>query len=154
MLGGETATQRLIMAEDLPADQSKIIYQFPDGWSIRQFITIGDLHREGCLMGNCLERSYEIEKGTFNSSEPISLDDGFSLRDPQNLPHATLINYDFMNEAVLDRAYLEGRHGSIPKPEYIKRFIDAGFAPSSLRIWDRKSEHGWDNKIPVEGVDY
>jgi 2'-5' RNA ligase len=34
-------------------DQSIIVHEFPNGWSIRQLRTYGDAMREGQLMGNC-----------------------------------------------------------------------------------------------------
>jgi len=142
----ETTTQLLNRAAQLPEDTSKIIYTFPDGWTIRQPQTWKDLVREGELVGNCLSPPCEwegIERDKWSDQDFISdrweeyageaADSAlpnmaiYSLRDPNNIPRATLDT-----ELDLSSANLTGRHNSDIKPEYYHRFLDAKFSPLDI----------------------
>lgn len=142
----ETATQLMNRAAQLPEDTSEIIYTFADGWTIRQPRTWNDIAREGSLMSNCLLPPLEdwagVDRSKWFSSEYIheiwdeyrgeNLNSGipystvFSLRDPNNIPHATLTEDNWNNANLL------GRHNSEIKPEYYYRFLDAGFDSEDL----------------------
>ncbi len=60
-------------------------YQWPDDWTVRELTTQEDLDFEGGLMGHCTDKReyYRVEDLGFNMRL-------FSLRDPNNLPHATM----------------------------------------------------------------
>lgn len=55
-----------------------IVYQFPDGWTIRSISTIEQCKLEGHSMKNCIK--------DYNPDETIL----YSLRDPQNAPHVSI----------------------------------------------------------------
>lgn len=131
-------------------DTSEIIYQFPDGWTIRALHTYGDMYREGELMGNCFssdasEFNHELWEahpeanwsgGTSLSESVVTpspqgiLETGgdpvggildeplaytlYSLRDPDNLPHASI-------DPSADDSMALGKHNSELKPEYLER---------------------------------
>jgi hypothetical protein len=60
-------------------------YEWPDGWTVRELTTQADLDFEGGLMGHCTNKRdyYRVEDLGLNMRL-------FSLRDPDNLPHATM----------------------------------------------------------------
>jgi DNA invertase Pin-like site-specific DNA recombinase len=56
-LSAKTKTRLLQDAQNLDenyTDTSDIIHTFDDGWTIRRLNTVGDAHREGELMSNCI----------------------------------------------------------------------------------------------------
>lgn len=140
----ETRTQQLqrvqaIEQEHGVPDTSKVVHQWPDGWSVRQPQTYADMNREGELMGNCfglyssdepkdiwmehpecaedpdfgdVERPEDIQN--WNVSLPREENQRYySLRDPDNLPHASMDGW------ADDKTF--GRHNANPKPEYLQR---------------------------------
>ena len=142
---GETAAQRLRRAQELEGiygpDQSKVVHQFPDGWSMRQLNTYGDAVREGELMGNCFSPFTTDWPHMMWESHPQAEWDGrdpdearydgeipdlsavseyhhpmpwptYSLRDPNNLPHVTADPQDQSGNGIL------GRHNTDVKTEH------------------------------------
>lgn len=143
----KTKTQQLAKAQALEQqhstpDTSTIVYQWPDGWTMRQLKTYADMNREGELMGNCfglystefphlvwrnhpyVEESYDEDYDDYEIDRPdaienwnISLYDNYgpfySLRDPDNLPHASV-------DTQADNPTL-GKHNTILKPEHMQR---------------------------------
>jgi hypothetical protein len=109
---------------------------------VRRPKTLADIEREGTLMGNCVadgdyNREVSLPRYTEDGvSQSSSLDWGnpehwnipsdnyyHSLRDPDNLPHATWTN----------ESNIEGRHGSHPKEEHWSRLRE--FMPQ-LPEWE------------------
>ena len=131
---GKTRTQLLNDAQahegQYGPDTSEVVKQLVDGWTVRRPTTLADIEREGTLMGNCVadgdyNREVSLPRYTEDGiSQSSSLDWGnpehwnipsdnyyHSLRDPDNLPHATWTHTD----------NIEGRHGSHPKEEHWSR---------------------------------
>jgi len=169
----KTKTRLLQDAKDLDenyTDTSDIVHTFDDGWTIRKLNTIGDAHREGTLMSNCMtpegewpppycdvaasidpnfsiERHHDFPWEDYFDKE-IRRDDKaiYSLRDPENLPHAT---YDSGGATGFDSPIL-GRHNDLPKPEY-RKYWDKWFAakgkqPFRWNEWERQSKWKIANK--------
>jgi ribosomal protein S18 acetylase RimI-like enzyme len=67
------------LAEELGPDESEVIYEFDDGWTVRRVRRWQDQLREGWLLHHCLR------KATAAQHDPNC----WSLRDPDNLPHIT-----------------------------------------------------------------
>lgn len=165
-IAGKTKTRLLQDAKDLDenyTDTSDIVHTFDDGWTIRKLNTIGDAHREGTLMSNCMtpegewpppycdvaarmDPNFSIERHRDfpwedHFDKEIRKDDKaiYSLRNPENLPHAT---YDSGGATGFDSPIL-GRHNDLPKPEY-RKYWDEWFAtnkkqPFNWNQWDRQS---------------
>jgi hypothetical protein len=55
-------------------DQSRIVFDFGDGWTVRKLETMDDQKREGIFMENCLEQ-HPLDPNIY------------SLRDELNVPH-------------------------------------------------------------------
>lgn len=128
-----TKTKLMNQASELPEDHSVVVYTFDDGWTIRELQDFADAHREGVLMGNCIDPYSDFCRRTLDyqdnwgadhdqvtplveSREPMS-DVVFSLRDPDNIPYVSI---DPMSNGYSENIAL-GRNNSIPKPEYIDR---------------------------------
>jgi hypothetical protein len=62
-------------------DRATIVFRFPDGWTVRRLGDATDLDREGMQMRNCLTGAYDY--ATYGETV-------YSLRDPGNIPHATM----------------------------------------------------------------
>lgn len=103
--------------EWISLDASEIVHTFDDGWTIRRLSRSGDLRREGWIMYSCLAKycgdvldddcpgRVKIFKGSnetpfdwsarehdeFGDMEPwgMCLSNLYSLRDGDNIPHAT-----------------------------------------------------------------
>lgn len=138
-VGAATRNQLLRMAEGLPEDRSSFEHQWPDGWTMRRLKTYGDMHREGMLMGNCFSPQSNPNEAThkawfdhpqspsdITNLKPEALDlryplqrSLYSLRDPDNLPHAS-IDLDENDPA----ARMLGRHNGPLKPQYEARLAD------------------------------
>ena len=133
----ETGAQALQRAQSLETilgpDESQIVHQFDDGWTIRQLSIYADAEREGHLMSNCMRWSGEDESASFWGFHPNyqtwedpefedldmplpSFEEVYSLRDPNNIPHVTI----YEDEITDGRAML-GKHNSNPKPEYLDK---------------------------------
>lgn len=142
---GMTRNQYLNQAEEHESfygpDTSAVLHQFPDGWSIRSPQSPSDHAREGSLMGSCVGMNQTgIEApGVYES-----------LRDPDNLPHATWANAGPLTAAL-------GRHNAPVKPEYHPYLEEWGTAigdpDEEYQKWlqhlreagriSRTSKHGW-----------
>jgi hypothetical protein len=162
---GLTRTKLLQMAQGLPEDQSDVVHQYPDGWSVRKLNTYGDMHREGTLMSNCFTPAGEAGGNhiwdlhpTHGNEFPIDQvqDDAlahplpgpdkmaplYSLRDEYNLPHVSIDP----NEDTMRMTF--GRHNSIPRPEHLDR----------LRQWDkagmlgRETDADWSHGRPLNEI--
>lgn len=95
-------------------DQAPAVHQFADGWSIRKVNTSHACNYEGELMGNCVGSAKSMSTtATEDYHKPDDYDFHYmSLRDPDNLPHATFAwSADASRFGDLD---IEGRHGSNP----------------------------------------
>jgi len=114
-----------------PIDPKSIMYgpEWKDarwqGWTIQKILTPNDLLAEGCQMGHCIKGA-DFRDKLINGQASF-----FSLRDPNNSPHATmeLDDADFPNPLdpagqragyVTNVEQMEGRggHRVPPKPEY------------------------------------
>src|SRR3954468_4097343 len=60
---------------ELGPDESSIVYDYGDGWTIRKLETLSDCLREGRLLRNCLQHSKRHDENAY------------SLRDADGLPH-------------------------------------------------------------------
>lgn len=143
---GKTRTQLLndaqTHADQYGPDTSEVVQQLADGWTVRRPTTLADIEREGTLMGNCVadgDYNREVSLPSYTEDgiwQSNSLDWGnpehwsipsdnyyHSLRDPDNLPHATWTN----------ETNVEGRHGSHPKEEHWSRLRE--FMPQ-LPEWE------------------
>jgi len=65
----------------LGPDRSEHLYVYADGWSVRRVTRLADQRREGILGRNCLRRAITPLRGIL------------SLRDEDNLPHATFAGF-------------------------------------------------------------
>lgn len=95
-----------------------VVYEWPDGWTVRELLTEADLEYEGAAMGHCVDQ-YDVADLRKN----VRL---FSLRDPKNEPHATM-------EWILAHAPYSGNYVSQlrgkgnqhpPKTEYLLRMAE------------------------------
>lgn len=81
-------------------DETVVIFEFEDGWTIRRLTSISDVRREGRLMEHCL-----TEERWVPSDVPAErLEVFYSLRDPANLPHLTFVHFPAAapGEATID----------------------------------------------------
>lgn len=86
-----------------------LIYAWPDGWVIRELKTKADLVDEGIRMGHCTKN--------YKSFDGRRL---FSLRDPKNVPHATLEwfpQHGYVNQ-------LRGRGNVLPMSKHTARMAE------------------------------
>jgi hypothetical protein len=97
------------LEETLGPDQSLIVFDYGDGWTVRHITTLADQHREGTLMRHCLRTVTTPDQNAW------------SLRDPDNLPHLTFAAWhieptDDLTEVPIDdpihRAFVFVRAGS------------------------------------------
>ena len=96
-------------------DTSQVVHTFDDGWTIRRPQTNADHWRESILMSNCVDDRCEMSD---DPNDPHLIPDStyHSLRDPDNIPHAS---WDLESpEPAL------GRHNSPVKEEY-RPYLDA-----------------------------
>jgi hypothetical protein len=107
-VGVETPNQRQRafdeLSESLGPDQSEIVHEWSDGWTVRNIETVADKHREGVMQRNCWrvngpvlnsDGSHKMIK-TFPSNGNRTY--YYSLRDPNNLPVASFHIYPDMEE--------------------------------------------------------
>jgi len=99
-----------------------VVYKFNDGWEMVK-LSSGDCEAEGELMGHCVgSYAQSVERGNTTI---------FSLRDPQNEPHAT-IETDIENPEERNRLrpkaklyfsirQIQGKQNDEPIPEYKAR---------------------------------
>lgn len=95
----------------------EVVHSFPDDWTIRRLTDRNDLFNEGEDMQNCIPRYVgSIAQGQHHL---------FSLRDPQNNPHANVLlepqseSGDWNGGTVVD---IRGKQNVSPTPEY-QRYI-------------------------------
>lgn len=142
---GMTQTQLRQLADHLEneygKDTSKILYQFPDGWSIRSPARVGDVYREGELMGNCLgEQEFGDNWEDFDNPEPSRY--WKSLRDPDNIPHAT---WGYSGGQAL------GRHNGPVHPKYQPYLDEYGVDYETPE--ERAAEEAWERVGVVQRID-
>lgn len=141
-ISGTTRPQRQRLVnywdEHLP-DTSEVVHQFPNGWSIRQPQTIGDLDREGYMMRNCWRQfgfsPHNEEYPMDYAHEPIPWESGglrentyYSLRDPDNHPQVSF-EARFLGDPYGDGPdekiqSILGHGNSDPKPEHLNMISD------------------------------
>lgn len=132
-------------------DQSEMVHSFPDGWTIRQLKTFGDLHREGELMGSCFSATAEKphpvwDESSFQHEYPTDQEiagvahaplpnsyDFKSLRDPENIPHVSMDGMDTL-----------GRHNTVPKTDYLSR-IQQWADQTYPEGWENGQSNGWES---------
>lgn len=172
-VAGATRTQLLNQAQDVEQyhglpDQSKVVHEFPDGWTIRQPTTYGDLNREGQLMGTCWSEDFRHDDGDRygpwnifpgDYSAPLGYhntvtntfhpdESHYSLRDPDNIPH---VSYGG------EYGDASGRHNSDMKPEYYQKmqqwrpheFPDSGYVIGRMGAYSVAADpnSGWSSGI-------
>jgi hypothetical protein len=74
-------------------DQAEVVYEFDDGWTVRNITRFIDAVREGYLVGHCLDgrdRPWGLTSEDF-IAERLCHEEAFlmSLRDPRNHPRCT-----------------------------------------------------------------
>lgn len=116
----------------------EIIHEWDDGWSVRTVTSPNDLKVEGSLMQNCV--------ASYASAVAAGTSRIFSLRDPNNQPHAT-IELDGGKDAVKQ---IQGKQNKKPIKEYRERvgewlqamgafkLIVGGYGENDItfRIWE------------------
>ena len=128
------ATRRTLLkgAANLPPDRSVTVHVFADGWSVRRLAFVSDLLREGTLMSNCLawdDYPRALRTARKGADAPLRPEGSlhrryFSLRDGDNLPHATFTAANFSGRARGHARTINqvlGRHNDPPKAEYLRR---------------------------------
>lgn len=84
-----------------------VVYKFPDGFKIVK-LKSGECEAEGGSMGHCVgDYAEAVESGETEI---------YSLRDPQNRPHATV---SVLDEMVVDQ--IKGRQNKVPIPKYAEK---------------------------------
>lgn len=136
----DTRSKLVVRAQTLPADESIVVHQYADGWTVRELALYSDLVREGELMSNCLTRTSDMRHEIWDyynvddGGEPLEPDDEryipledldrdtipdehrfLSLRDQDNIPRLT---FEILES---DMCHVLGRHNSDPKWEYVER---------------------------------
>lgn len=91
------------------------VFAWPDKWTIRELLTKEDLEYEGAAMGHCVG-AYDPEQIGPGRETKWRL---FSLRDPENRPHATL-EWDRDQQYVLQ---LRGKGNAEPLRKYLERMV-------------------------------
>ena len=98
-----------------------VVYNLPDGWEIIK-LEAGDCETEGEMMGHCVG-GYARDVSEGNTEI-------YSLRDPKNMPHATLEMkfYEEENKKNITIRQIQGKGNDEPIPEYqamIKQWFDS-----------------------------
>ena len=141
----------LELDDSLGADRSSLIFSLDDGWTIKKIARLEDQLREGELMANCLRKVKTPDQNCY------------SLRDADNLPHASFAAWACESPSPADRRdrvietgcvvtapnwlaashaliyFGRGRANSILKPEYVERLRRFGsnrkITAAFLRAW-------------------
>jgi 2'-5' RNA ligase len=153
-LAAQTRKQRLELAQSVEQDmgqpdQSEILHQFDNGWSIRRPTVYGDIHREGVMMSNCWTPRFWENPENMNRYR-TSFGMYTDHHDPQD-PHLVDQNPDWTKPLVGVRSHpagyfslrdpdnlprvsfhydygypssMQGQHNSQPKPEYLDMIHD------------------------------
>jgi hypothetical protein len=136
-------------------EEKNVVYTFKNGWTIQDVKTENDLQVEGNLMGHCVG-SYCEQVGAGESTI-------FSLRDPQNMPHATIevqggavvssdgpstanpFSLDSVTEPGWDITQIQGKQNQEPIPEYkamIKEWFQSLGGGKSISMGGDQEEFG------------
>lgn len=107
--------------DELGPDQSRVVFEYGDGWTMRRVERLEDQVREGRLVRNCL------------ASVRDPAPDVYSLRDPDNLPHLTPAVYRVAPGDNLD---------GIPLDRPIDRLVWFVLAGSALFLVDAARSGG------------
>lgn len=92
-------------------DLGEVLHQFPDGWTVRRLQNPEEYADEGEQMGHCIGTDPTYAK---DAEEGIKMH--VSLRDPKNLPHATMELYPhYWENPETGEAY--GGRGNLPPGE-------------------------------------
>lgn len=113
-----------------PTQHGKTIYQFGDGWTIRQLLTPEECVYEGKVMKGCQDQYGNAVK----SGDSVLL----SLRDPEGVPHVTIEIEPRILPELGDNSPTSWNQGSVvqimgvanqePKPEYkakVKEWVES-----------------------------
>lgn len=99
--------------EIFDGNDQQTVYEWPDGWTVKQLFTTEDLQNETAAMKHCIgEDNQPYCQALMDESIEV-----FSLRDPENMPHAT---WHYNPSGTL--AQIQGFQGHSPKEEYMERF--------------------------------
>lgn len=94
------------------AKRVKTMMEFPNGWRIVKIISDIGLSREGALVGHCVGGS------TYQQKLKSGAGEYYSLRDPENMPHATIeVN---VRGDQRTNGQIKGKQNTVPVPEYRK----------------------------------
>jgi len=91
---------------DLGKAGGGIVHDFGNGWTIRKLTTAEEAEAEGDTMGHCV--------GSYGSIIESGHTEVFSLRDPENKPHATIE----LNPSTGKVRQIQGKGNKEPIPEY------------------------------------
>lgn len=121
------------------AESTPIAHQYPDGWTLRK-LRGKDCQYEGDAMGHCVG-SYGNEVDQGNTMI-------YSLRDPNQVPHATMelepnhYEFDGLDQFPVPQesriVQIQGKGNGIPKPEYqarLKQWFET-MAPEERPYWE------------------
>lgn len=101
-------------------DSSELVWELPDGWTIRRLVYIRDALREGHLMNHCLSGKDWPEE----AKEPSNFVghkagwDLLSLRDPENHPRVT---FHLDHEGQIQDPHSLGYGRGLTDPAYLDR---------------------------------
>lgn len=106
-----------------PAQAGRIVYRFPDGWTVQRLVTEEQILSEGTTMRHCMRdpaKGYfqrTLCEGPFGSITPeIRI---YSLRDANGVPHVTLM------QDVASGAFVEVRsQGNKAVPPTLMSYVD------------------------------
>lgn len=132
-------------------DNSEVVHDFNDGWTIRRLHTFGDLDYEGALMNNSV-RFYSKDKDFTQLYPTLKSNDGhmmgasgegriYSLRDPHNIPHVSFLEIDDLNNILWN---VSGAKNKFPKwkhqtkmREYLRAKAGEGYIQWGDGKWSR-----------------
>jgi hypothetical protein len=154
-IAGTTRNQRIQIMEFADArgpDQSDVIHEFPDGWSVRRIKTDGDAWREGYLMHNCWAR--RGERGCPDERTLGFYGHMYSLRDPDNWPLVSFYvdpanDFDRLPDSsrpaipagTMRIHYARGHGNSTPKPEHMERIQEWARITGLPTDWDNNESY-------------
>lgn len=123
-----------------PAHAGRVVYRFPDGWTVQRLVTEEQILSEGAVMRHCMRdpaKGYfkrTLCEGPFGPITPeIRI---YSLRDTDGVPHVTLM------QDVTSGAFVEVRsQGNKAVPAslapYVDKFLEAAEG-RALGRWRRR----------------
>jgi len=130
----ETPNQRMRAWQEMdltqPPDQSEVVHEFPDGYTIRKLNNLADVHREGVMQRNCWQQNRRII-GDDGQGLPLtsSYHQFMSLRDPKGLPVLSFNlrdrHLDYGKPYIHSVLGVRNRQPTPRQAEYIRQYRDA-----------------------------